>query len=161
MGIPRIFALLLVASVLPWSALHAGGGKGGHAFSFHTEGREGDGPGRVFPLPVLGQERYFQLSPDITMLDFEAFSVFPARDGQTMGAAFLLKHLAKSRLTQISASRQGTYMVVVVDGQPVDVMLIDRPIEDGVLVIWGGLNAGHIEYLTKKLKLPQLERAAP
>lgn len=156
MRFPLLFLLPLFALCLPHT-LPAGDGKQQHAISFHIEGSQQDGPGRVFSHMVLGQERFFRLSPEITHTDFQAVLPFRSEEGDSFGAVFALRNRAKSRLSQITGSMQGSYIMVVVDGIPADYMLIDQQVDDGVLVIWRNLTNSHLEFFEKSLKLPRLD----
>lgn len=138
----------------------AGGGKPKHSLSFHAEGQATDGEKRVFSHPVLGEQKFFRITPEITQLDFKAFYPFQADDGTSFGATFFLDDKAAMLLGQISTAGQGRYILGVVDGQPVDYMKIDKPINDGVITLWRGLKQVHLEFLEKKLKVPAVRVAA-
>ena len=148
--------LLVLAMALPaW----AGGGKPKHSLSFHAEGQATDGEKRVFSHQVLGEQRFFRITPEITQLDFKAFYPFQADDGTSFGATFFLDDRAAIRLGQLSTSDQSRYLLGVVDGQPVDYMKIDKPVTDGVITLWRGLKQAHLEFLEKKLKIPAVRVA--
>lgn len=145
-----VLALVLAPAFAP--SVRAGDGKQKHTFAFHEEGNEKDGEKRVFPYSVAGERKFFKMSPTITHLDFDGFVPFRA-EGGTFGAAFVLNRHGALKLDQLSTGRQGTSVVASVDMQPVDVMQIDRPIKDGVIVLWKGLGPEHIQYLEKELKI--------
>lgn len=147
-------AVVLALAFLPVFSLpsRAGDGKQKHTFAFHEEGNEKDGEKRVFPYPVAGEQKFFKMSPTITHLDFDGFVPFRA-EGGTFGAAFVLNRHGALKLDQLTTGRQGTSVVASVDMKPVDVMQVDRPIKDGVIVLWKGLGPEHIQYLEKELKI--------
>ncbi len=156
MRFPLRFLLPLFLLGLP-HALPAGDGRQEHAISIHIEGTEQDGPGRVFSHMVLGQEKFFRLSPEITHTDFQAVLPFRSEEGDSYGAVFALRNRGKSRLSQITGSMQGSFLMVVVDGRPADYMIIDQQVEDGVFVIWRNLTDSHLEFFEKSLKLARLD----
>jgi hypothetical protein len=150
-----IFPLVVVSTLLllyPGSPLQAGDGKQKHTFAFHEEGAATDGENKVFPHNVAGTEKYFKMTPTITHMDFEGFVPFRA-EGGGFGAAFVLSRHGKVKLDQLTTSRQGSHLLATVDMKPADVMVVDRPIKDGVIVLWKGLGPEHIQYLEKGLKV--------
>ncbi len=142
------FTLLMASSF----AL-AGDGKQKHTIAFHAEGNPADGAKRSFTHPVAGEMKSFQMTPTITQMDFAGFVPFRAEDG-SFAAAFILDEHGALKLNQLTAGRKTTNVVASVDMKPVDVMVIDREVKDGIIVLWKGLGASHIEYLEKQLKVP-------
>ena len=158
----RLIRSLLIISAIAYglagvATLHAGDGKQKHTFSFHAETQQA-GANRTFAHTVNGEEKYFQMTPEITHHNFSGFVPFRADDG-SYGAAFVLDRRGAIKLNTWTTSQQGSYMVASVDMKAADHMLIDRPIKDGVLVLWRGLEAEHIEFLQKGLKLRVLTAA--
>lgn len=145
-------AFLLLFAAPAW--LPAGDGKAKHRISFHAEGRAEDGEGKVFPHRVLDEQKWFNLSPEMTHLDFTAFTGFRSDDGVTWGASFFLDARGSAKLLQLTTSRPGSYLLVAIDGQPVDYMLIDRPVHHGILTVWRGLGDHHLAFLEQDLGLP-------
>ncbi|MFM7181533.1 MAG: hypothetical protein ACKO2G_08730 [Verrucomicrobiales bacterium] len=155
-------AVLLTLLFVSQSAtpVQAGDGKQKHTFAFHEEGAAADGPNKVFPYSVAGQEKFFRMTPTISHVDFEGFVPFRA-EGGGFGAAFVLGRHGKLKLEQISTGRQGSSIVASVDMKPVDVMTVDKPIKDGVIVLWKGLGPEHIQYLEKELKIKVIKGEEP
>ena len=147
--------LLLVAA-----PLLAGDGKQSHSISFHSEGSASDGESRVFPYRIGAEQKFFRLSPDVTHINFKAFAPFRSEDGGSFGAAFFLDSSGAQRPMQVSSARQGAYLLSVIDGVPNDFVLIDKPIRDGVLILWSGMNNVHLEFLQDELKLPLVRNRA-
>ena len=50
----------------------------------------------------------------------------------------------------ISASKHGAYIRPLVNGRPVDYLVIDEQITDGKIVIWSGLTEKTLTLLEKK-----------
>lgn len=153
----RVFfplAAILTLVFLPTFGLpvQAGDGKQKHTIAFHEEGNEADGERKVFPYPVAGQEKFFKMTPTITHVDFDGFVPFRA-EGGGFGAAFVLNRHGSLKLNQITTARQGSHLIASVDMKPVDVMLMDKPLKDGIIVLWKGLGPEHIQYLEKGLKI--------
>jgi len=157
MPLPPLFRILIPLIVLinPLS-LPAGDGRPDHTVSFHIEGREQDGPNRVFVETILGIEYFFNRIPDITHEHFASYYPFEARDGTTLGAAFFLNEKGRNNLVQLSTVNLNTYLVTVVDSRAVHYVKIDRPINDGIIIVWRGLTPEIIEWFDKKLKLTRI-----
>lgn len=151
--IPSILIALCVCLVHP---LVAGDGKQKHTFSFHSEGNAVDGAKRTFTHSIDGEPKVFQTVPDITQMDFAGFVPFRASDG-SYAAAFTLTRHGAVKLNQLTLAKRGAYMVATVDMKVVDYMLIDKPVNDGVLVLWRGLTAEHVLFIEKKLKIPVIK----
>ena len=149
----RLFFSVLMASALAAMPAAAGDGKQKHSFAFHAEGDRKDGAERTFMHEIAGREVYFRMVPEITHMDFDGFVPFRADDGTSYGAAFVLNRHGSLKLNQLSTARQGTYVAASVDMQLADYMVIDKPIKDGVIILWRGLTAEHVQYLEKELKL--------
>jgi hypothetical protein len=149
-------SLLLVLCAILVQPLAAGDGKQKHTFSFHSEGNAVDGAKRTFPHSIDGEEKIFQTIPDISHLDFSGFVPFRANDG-SYAAAFTLNLHGAIKLNQLTLSKRGAYMVATVDMKVVDHMIIDKPVKDGVIILWRGLTAEHVLYLEKVLKIPVIK----
>ena len=112
--------------------------------SFHMQGSQTDGPKMSLPQNVAGTNVYFRLSPEISHNDIESFRPFPAEDGTSYGVLFKLSRTGAQRLSSVTNANQGRLMMARLNGRPIDVVTIDRPITDGVIVIWQGVTVGEI-----------------
>ena len=82
---------------------------------------------------------FFSRMPDFTSRDIIAFSPFLADDMVTYGAVFQLRGSAKTKLENLSTANRGKLLCAKINGRVVDAVLIDKTIEDGLLVIWNGI----------------------
>ncbi len=85
--------------------------------------------------------------PDFVTSDIESYRTFPADDGVTYGARFVLKNTAAKRLIHFSTERQGSYMMSVVNDKVSEPLVIDKPLTDGILITWGNLTLRDIHAL--------------
>ncbi len=83
--------------------------------------------------------RYYTRLPMLSLDNFEKFRSFLNDDG-SYGVELFVKKEYRTRLYTETMSHVGKYMLPVVNGFAFAPMKIDRPITDGELVIWGGLN---------------------
>jgi hypothetical protein len=146
--ISRLAALLMMAVLALTPAAFAGGKKDNKAsITFHMETEGTDNPKMIFPQLANGQQRFFRRMPEITTKDIESFSPFPSEFGGDYGLALKLKRAAANRLAAITNANQGRWMITQINGRVVDGILIDKQIDDGVLVIWKGVTLADINIL--------------
>lgn len=103
---------------------------------FNLQGAESDGPKMSVPQEVAGTRVFFRLSPAISTIDIESFRPFPAADGATYGVLFKLNRTGARRLSALTNANQGKLFLARLNGRVCDVVEIDSPINDGMLVIW-------------------------
>ncbi len=145
---------LLVFGILLASALWCeGAGKKYKLYivTFHVEGDDKDNPKMVTPVK-LGQEHrqyYFSNLPTFTDKDIAWFYPFTAADGVSYGAAFRFKEHAARQLKDVTLVNHGKLLGLRCSDAPLQAVLIDRPIDDGVVVIWSGLQQRHLKEFEK------------
>ncbi len=144
----------LVGGLLALSLLCLGAGKQYKLYlvTFHLEGEETDNPKMVTPVK-LGQEHrqyYFSKIPTFTDKDIAWFYPFTASDGVSYGAAFRFKEHAAVELKAITLTNQGKLLGLRCSDAPLQAVLIDRPVDDGVVVIWSGLQQRHLQEFRKR-----------
>lgn len=120
--------------------------------SMHVEGDETDNPKMVVPLKLGTEHRqyYFSKLPSFTDRDIAWFYPFTAADGVTYGVAFRLKEHAATELKALTLTHQGKLIGIRCSDAPLAAVLIDRPIDDGVVVVWSGLQQRHLQEFRKR-----------
>ena len=154
-GLRFVSFLLLSLCLLTPSAL-AGGKKGGLRISFHVQGEQSDGPNRVRPFNVNGQQTFFDIIPVVTHDNFVAYFPFNADDG-TFGAAFQLNERGRTALSRAALENKGLLIMPFVNGQEGEPMIIDRA-QGEFIVLWGGLGQEHFDYFEKEWKLRPISK---
>lgn len=144
-------ALAVCSLIVTTPQSHAGDKRAGMRISFHVEGEETDGPNRVRPYEVHGEQKFFNNIPVLTHKNFVAYYPFANEDG-TFGAAFLLDEKGKTALAREVQQKKGRVIIPVVNAQAGDPMLIDRT-PDRFVVLWSGLSTDHYAYFEKEWKL--------
>lgn len=114
--------------------------------SFHMETDPTDNPKMIFQQAAGGKMRVFSRTPDIGSKDILSFAPFPSEDGD-YGLVFVLKEHAAKRLQAVTNAAQGRFLVAMLNGRIVDGVQIDKPVEDGKLVIWKGATMADITVL--------------
>lgn len=148
-GVFAILGLVLLSS------LCLGAGKKYQMFlvTFHLEGDQHDNPKFMHPVK-LGQDHrqyFFSKIPTFKDNDIEWFYPFTSRDGGSYGAAFQLKEHALQELKGVTLTNQGKLLGIRIAGSPLQhAVLIDRPVTDGVIVLWEGLTQNHLKQFRKR-----------
>jgi hypothetical protein len=144
-------AVALVFFTLVGGAM-AGGDKGKKVdISFHIETEASDNPKMIFPHQVMGQQRFFRRIPEVSSNDYIAFSPFPSDDQASYGVILQLKDNARRRLAAITQTSSGKWLVCKAFGRIVDGVLVDDPVDDGVVVVWKGLTLEEIGQLDERI----------
>ena len=145
-----VLAAIFTLIVVPFGKA---GGKAGEMgmVTFHLETEGGGNPKMVFSQMDNGRERFFHRTPEITMKDMVAFSPFPSGTGEEYGLVFQLKEPAQRRLNALSIANQGKFLLAQANGRVVDGVVIDKPVEDGVIVIWKGITTDEVKLFDKVL----------
>lgn len=144
----RLALILTLLAVFPALPASAGAKRGKATVSFHMQTVSTDNPKMIFPHVSNGRTRYFLRMPEISTKDVAAFSPFPSDLGD-YGLVFKLKPNSAQRLAAVTNANQGQWMAAQVNGRPVDGVLIDKPVTDGVLVVWSGLTMADVEIFDK------------
>lgn len=140
-----VFAVLM-------GGVMAGGDKGKKVnISFHIETEASDNPKMIFPHQVMGKQRFFRRVPEVSSKDFVAFSPFPAEDQMSYGVVLQLKDNARRRLAAMTQISSGKWLVCQAFGRIVDGVLVEDPVDDGVVVVWKGLTIDEIRQLDESM----------
>lgn len=151
-----LMRLRLLLAALLLAATPSGDGAGTQSklsmISFHVEGDQTDNPKMITPVKLGAEHRqyFFSNIPSFTDKDIAWFYPFTAADGVSFGAAFRLKEHAAVELKAISLTNQGKLLGLRCADVPMQAVLIDRPIEDGIIVIWSGLQQRHLQDFRKR-----------
>ena len=114
--------------------------------SLHVETDATENPKMIFAQEIGGVTRYFRRIPEISIKDMAVFTPFPNESGD-YGVVFRLKPRGANRLSAFTAVNQGRHLLATINGRAVDTVVIDSQIQDGVLVVWKGLNLPDIQSL--------------
>lgn len=134
----RIILSILAISMAAPAALAMGKRPEKNRLTFHIEGDITDGPKMVFPLDMGNKKRFFKKSPITFTKEIVSLKHFMTDDG-TFGAAFTFDKAASRRIAALTNSNQDKWLVAMLNGRAVDAVFIDRPVTDGKLVIWQGI----------------------
>lgn len=131
---PRSLVIAFIVALLP-GALMAGGKKAPDlTVTFHLEASAGEH--KAFKQLTSGKEVFYRKAPEVSTKDIVAFRPFPSDDGHSYGIVFQLNKTAAGRLNSLSTAERGKLLLAVVNGQVRDAVVIDKPVNDGMIVIW-------------------------
>lgn len=150
----KFFTRLLLCLLLfvPTGAAWAGGNKGKKVnVSFHMETEGTDNPKMIVPHVISGKQRFFRRIPEVSSKDLVAFTPFPADDQASYGVVFQMKDVSRNRFAAVTTNNRGRWLICQAFGRVVDAVLIDKPVDDGAIVIWSGLSLEEIRELDKAL----------
>lgn len=142
----RLLAALTLSLLLAPGLLAGGKKPKGMEVSFHLQADEAEGRKLVFPQLTAGEQVFYRISPAFSTKDVVAFTPFPADDEVTYGVMLQLNPGAKQRLASISSDHRGQYLLAIVNGTVRDAVIIDRTVEDGILVIWQRITAPELRH---------------
>ena len=111
--------------------------------TFHLQGAQSDGPKMVFQVPMGNKRLFFRKSPVTATAEIVSLKHFITEDG-TYGATFSFEKAAARRIAAVTTSNQDKWLVAMLNGRPVDVVFIDKPVVDGKLVVWRGIKQTEI-----------------
>ncbi len=120
--------------------------------SVHSEGSEMESPRSIMPDTIGNPPRKIILkrAPEFSQNHIAAFHSFPADNGNGYGVALKLDFKGTQALELVTRMRQGEILRSLVNGKPVDYVIIDRPIADGIFTIWEGVPEEVIKEMGKK-----------
>ncbi|MFT4546965.1 MAG: hypothetical protein ACI8XO_000233 [Verrucomicrobiales bacterium] len=147
----RKFTLALGLIVL-CSLTISGARKPQLGISFHLEGSQSDGAKMVQPMRLGNPPKtyYFRRAPEMSKRHIKGYYPFPANDGSGFGVAFKLNQNGTDALTTVSTVAQGRKLLTVIDSEPVDFIVLNEPIHDGYIVVWGGLTKADLAKFDKE-----------
>lgn len=141
----RFAAVLMTFIAITGAAAYAGSKADKKTqISFHMETENSENPKMIFQQEIGGGTRYFRRTPEVSTKDIIAFSPFPSESGGDYGVVFKLKDNAARRLSAVTSSNQGRWMITMVNGRPVDGVFIDKQIDDGIIVAWKGVTMADV-----------------
>ena len=113
------------------------------------EAHAAEAPRFAREVKTLAGMKHFRKIPEVSSKDIVAFSPFPADDKQTYGLVFQLNTQASRRLRTATNRHQGKHLLALVNGQAMGIVYIDKPVTDGILVIWSGVKLENIKLYDK------------
>lgn len=127
--------------------------------TFHTLASTNDPPKTMFPFDLNGKRLYFKIVPEFSQENIAAFQSFPAENGNGKGLALQLDFRGKASLELVTRQRKDEYLLAMVNAKPVDFVVMDEPVMDGMITIWQGVPDDVVKELAKKH--PLIRKSGP
>lgn len=143
-------AALLLSALLP--LLLGFSSKPKYTITFHAEADEMDPRKTMFPMQLEGRSMMFKIIPEISQVNVAAFHPFESTTGPDKGVALQLDFRGTGALEMVTRTRQGQILLAMVNGKPVDYVVIDQIITNGLITIWQGVSDETIKHMDKKLQ---------
>ena len=151
----RFWSLLLIP--IAALTLTAGASKStAVTISFHCEANASDGDVFSTQMNVGNPPRKLNLEklPTITEREIKAIYPFPAQDGSgSMGAYFMVDNHGKNLIHAATTQHRNSYMVPVINGRPISLLYISKPVTDGILTIPSGITPAEISLIAQKFPI--------
>lgn len=151
----RPFLALLLLSLLPLAAAD----KNLVTIRLHGEGKEADTDTFTTSIELTNPARKLIISkvPIITERDIVSFYPFSAADG-SIGAYLRLDADGGHKLASHTIAYRDTLVVAMINGRVSSAMMVDKKIEDGVLLISSGFLPSEIAQMQTKFPIMGKEK---
>lgn len=150
------FAPMLLALLSP--LLLGSSRKPDFTITFHALASEMDPPKTMFPFDLNGKRVFFKIVPEVSQQNITAFYAFPAEGGRGNGLTLQLDFRGRASLELVTRTRRDEYMLAMVNANPVDFVVLDQPVTDGIITIWQGVPDEVVKALEKKY--PRIKKGA-
>ncbi|CAN5781969.1 hypothetical protein BH11VER1_BH11VER1_22800 [soil metagenome] len=142
------YATLLVLALAP--LLLGMSKKPEYSITFHSQASDMELPKSTFPFVLEGKPVKLHMVPEFSQQNVAAFYPFPSETGNGNGLTLQLDFRGKASLEMVTRTKRGEFIVALVNGQPVDYLVIDQPVLDGMITIWSGVPDTVIAAMDKK-----------
>lgn len=129
---------LVMSAMVAAAALTACQQQKAYPIFFLTE--EADYTGFSAKMLVMYNGKPYTRQPILNHEHIQSYHSFMNMKDGSYGVVFTLKREMRNRLYTITQEKRGMQILPVVNGLAFQPVLIDKPVTDGKLVIWGGLN---------------------
>lgn len=106
--------------------------------------------GNTSKMIIMHNGKPYTRMPALSHKHIASYKSFLAKDG-SYGVEFTFKPEMRRRLYAISLEKAGMQILPVVNGLAFQPVRIDRPVTDGKLVIWGGLNGYDLKEIARDI----------
>ncbi|MDB9741521.1 hypothetical protein OAB00_01565 [Akkermansiaceae bacterium] len=137
---------LLVFFLVSSGVIFANGKKAdGVIINFFLETNKDPGKKLSFPWNTAMGELHFKRGAEFKTIDIESQRPFPSPHVDSeYGMMFKLDKDSTRRLSILTANNNGKHMIIFLNNKPLDMVVIDRQIDDGIICAWRGLSASDV-----------------
>jgi hypothetical protein len=117
--------------------------------TMHVQSDEVEHPREIMPVTIAGQKMTFKKIPEFSQRSIAGFEPFEAENGDGYGVLLQLDTKGRNALENVSRMNSGMALLTFVDGLPIDMVELDKPVSDGRFTIWRGLSKRTIDEMDK------------
>ena len=103
----------------------------------------------LMPVTISGQQMIFKKVPEFSQRSISGFEPFLADNNDGYGVVLQLDTKGRTALELSSRQYIGMTFLTMVNGLPIDLIEIDKPITDGRFTIWRGLSKQTVDEMDK------------
>jgi hypothetical protein len=118
--------------------------------SFHAQADPEDVTKTMFPMQIEGRQVLFKIVPEISQQNIVAFHPFDADNGEK-GVALQLDFRGRGALEMVTRTERGQLLLAMINGKPVDYVVLDQVIDNGLITIWRGATDELVKEMDKKI----------
>lgn len=140
-----IILIFIAVSAFSGSILANGNQAPELVLNFFIETEKDQGNKLSFPWNTSIGEKHFRRGAAFKTQDVAAQRPFPSpHNDLEYGMIFQLTPDARRRLSFMTANNNGKYMIVFLNNKPLDMVKIDKKIDDGIICVWRGLSTAEV-----------------
>lgn len=118
--------------------------------NFFVETNNDPGKKLSFAWQTSLGKKYFKVASEFKTSDIMAQRPFPSPHSDTeYGMIFQLDAASKNRLSVLTSNNIGKYLIVFINNKPLDMVYIDKRVDDGLICVWRGLSAQDVHMADK------------
>ncbi len=103
----------------------------------------------LMPVKIAGEQMIFRKIPEFSQRSISGFEPFEADNSDGYGVVLQLDTKGRNALDLASRQSHGLAMLTIVNGLPIDMVELDKPISDGRFIIWRGLSKKTVDEMDK------------
>ncbi len=115
----------------------------------HVQTDQMEHKSELMPVTIAGEDMIFRKIPEFSQRSISGFEPFEAANNDGFGVVLQLDTKGRNALDLATRQNTGLAMLTIVNGLPIDMVEIDKPITDGRFIIWRGLSQRTIDEMDK------------
>lgn len=117
--------------------------------TIHVQTDQLEHQSELMPVTIAGERMIFKKIPEFSQRSISAFDAFEADNNDGYGVVLQLDTKGRTALDLASRQYVGMTFLTMIQGLPIDLVEIDKPITDGRFTIWRGLSKETIDEMDK------------
>jgi len=115
------------------------------SLTFHLESSPDPGKKLTFEANTLLGQKSFRRIPEIGTSHIEAYAPFPSpHNAAEFGLVLQLNRAGQTKLSTLTNQQRDANLLVFLNGRPIDILIINGPVKDGLICVWRGVSNNEI-----------------